>query len=82
MRANIRGIEIDSSNIDSLVWKILSIKSELDVLHKKHDRETAKGKVIARQSEWQKRIEKQLAELKEYELRDGIELYRHTKRDK
>lgn len=82
MRASIRGIEIDNSNIDSLVWKILSVKSELDVLHKKHDKETANGKVTERQSEWQKRIEKQLAELKDYELRNGIELYRHTKKDK
>ncbi len=60
MRACIRGVEIDNNNIDSVIWKILSVKKELEVLGKKHDKETLNGQVKARQLEWQKKIDVQL----------------------
>jgi hypothetical protein len=82
MRACIREVEVDNQNIDSLVWKILSVKKEMDALGKKHDKETANGRVKTRQIEWQKKIDEQLNQLKEYELKDGIELYKHKKVNK
>lgn len=80
MRTCVRGIEVYKHNVDSLVWKILSVKKELDVLHKKHDKETANGRAKPRQLEWQKKIDKQLNELEQYELKDNIELYKLKKK--
>lgn len=68
---------VNNSNYDSVVENLHSIKRLVDEKDAKYDVETLHGRKIDIQYEWKTKIDTELFELRNYELRDGLELYKY-----